>query len=156
MKRVEKKARTKTERKPTLKTIADHLGFTPGTVSAALNNSAAARSVPEHTKQRIRAIKVHPGDVAPDGTRRSSSITVSSTREALYDTELPTSTLTPSMRRPVDVKAHFRFLVSVSLFLFSQAAPVAIVPSRRRKQSTPMQIPLRLSAALATTRLQIL
>jgi DNA-binding LacI/PurR family transcriptional regulator len=39
--------------KVTLKTIADHLGLTPGTVSAALNNSAAARSIPEHTKQRI-------------------------------------------------------------------------------------------------------
>jgi len=33
------------------------------------------------------------------------------------------------MRRPVDVKAHFRFLLSVSLFLFSQAASVAILPS---------------------------
>lgn len=43
-------------RKPervTLKTIAQHLQLTPGTVSAALNNSAAARSIPEHTKQRI-------------------------------------------------------------------------------------------------------
>jgi DNA-binding LacI/PurR family transcriptional regulator len=43
-------------RKPervTLKTIAAHLQLTPGTVSAALNNSAAARSIPEHTKQRI-------------------------------------------------------------------------------------------------------
>ncbi|PYU55818.1 MAG: hypothetical protein DMG55_26240 [Acidobacteria bacterium] len=30
-----------------------HLGLTPGTVSAALNNSAAARSIPEHTKNRI-------------------------------------------------------------------------------------------------------
>jgi LacI family transcriptional regulator len=43
-------------RKPervTLKTIADQLNLTPGTVSAALNNSAAARSIPEHTKQRI-------------------------------------------------------------------------------------------------------
>lgn len=39
--------------KVTLKTIADHLGLTAGTVSAALNNSAAARSIPEHTKQRI-------------------------------------------------------------------------------------------------------
>jgi LacI family transcriptional regulator len=39
--------------KVTLKTIADHLGLTPGTVSAALNNSAAARSIPEHTKERI-------------------------------------------------------------------------------------------------------
>ena len=35
----------------------------------------------------------------------------------------------PSMRRPVDVKAHFRFLLSVSLFPFNQAAPVAILPS---------------------------
>ena len=45
-------------RKPervTLKTIATHLNLTPGTVSAALNNSAAARSIPEHTKQRILA-----------------------------------------------------------------------------------------------------
>jgi LacI family transcriptional regulator len=43
----------KTQEKVTLKTIAEHLGLTPGTVSAALNNSAAARSIPEHTKQRI-------------------------------------------------------------------------------------------------------
>src|SRR3984893_7316784 len=43
-------------RKPervTLKTIAEQLDLTPGTVSAALNNSAAARSIPEHTKRRI-------------------------------------------------------------------------------------------------------
>jgi hypothetical protein len=32
------------------------------------------------------------------------------------------------MRRPVDVKAHFHFLLSVNLFHFSQAAPVAILP----------------------------
>jgi DNA-binding LacI/PurR family transcriptional regulator len=37
----------------TLRTIAEHLGLTPGTVSAALNNSAAAQSIPDHTKQRI-------------------------------------------------------------------------------------------------------
>jgi DNA-binding LacI/PurR family transcriptional regulator len=49
-----KAARTNLKRKVTLKTIADHLGLTPGTVSAALNNSAAARSILEHTKQRIR------------------------------------------------------------------------------------------------------
>jgi DNA-binding LacI/PurR family transcriptional regulator len=41
------------EDKVTLKTIAEHLGLTPGTVSAALNNSAAARSIPAHTKNRI-------------------------------------------------------------------------------------------------------
>jgi hypothetical protein len=32
------------------------------------------------------------------------------------------------MRRPVDVKAHFRFLLFLSLFLFSQTAPLAILP----------------------------
>jgi DNA-binding LacI/PurR family transcriptional regulator len=42
--------------KTTLKTIAAYLKLSPGTVSAALNNSAAARSIPEHTKRRIRAV----------------------------------------------------------------------------------------------------
>ena len=44
------------ETKATLKTIANRLGLTPGTVSAALNNSAASRSIPEHTKKRILAM----------------------------------------------------------------------------------------------------
>src|SRR5258706_14195575 len=43
----------KTHEKVTLKTIAQHLGLTPGRVSAALNNSKAARSIPDYTKQRI-------------------------------------------------------------------------------------------------------
>jgi DNA-binding LacI/PurR family transcriptional regulator len=48
-----KKQPPRSEPRVTLKTIADHLGLTPGTVSAALNNSPAARSIPEHTKNRI-------------------------------------------------------------------------------------------------------
>lgn len=52
------------ENKVTLKTIAEHLGLTPGTVSAALNNSPAARSIPQHTKDRIieaaRALNYRP------------------------------------------------------------------------------------------------
>ena len=48
----------------TLKTIAEHLGLTAGTVSAALNNSPASRSIPEHTKLRIleaaRALNYRP------------------------------------------------------------------------------------------------
>jgi LacI family transcriptional regulator len=48
-----KKLVTRSEEKVTLKTIAEHLGLTPGTVSAALNNSAAARSIPARTKNRI-------------------------------------------------------------------------------------------------------
>src|SRR5713226_10385341 len=50
-----KKPGPRIEDKVTLKTIAEHLGLTPGTVSAALNNSAAARSIPQHTKNRIIA-----------------------------------------------------------------------------------------------------
>jgi len=50
-----KKSGSRGSDKVTLKTIAAHLGLTPGTVSAALNNSPAARSIPEHTKNRIIA-----------------------------------------------------------------------------------------------------
>jgi LacI family transcriptional regulator len=49
------KSTTPKDTRVTLKTIAQHLGLTPGTVSAALNDSAAARSIPEHTKARILA-----------------------------------------------------------------------------------------------------
>ena len=42
-------------KKVTLKTVAHHLGLAAGTVSATLNNSPAARSIPEHTRQRILA-----------------------------------------------------------------------------------------------------
>lgn len=48
-----KRPTQRTEPKVTLKTIAEHLGLTPGTVSAALNDSSAARSIPQHTKNRI-------------------------------------------------------------------------------------------------------
>jgi len=48
-----KKHGPRNEDRVTLKTIAQHLGLTPGTVSAALNNSPAARSIPAHTKNRI-------------------------------------------------------------------------------------------------------
>jgi DNA-binding LacI/PurR family transcriptional regulator len=48
-----KKPGPRDENRVTLKTIAQHLGLTPGTVSAALNNSAAARSIPARTKNRI-------------------------------------------------------------------------------------------------------
>src|SRR5258708_18726985 len=39
----------------TLKTVAKHLGLTPGTVSAVLNDSPSARSIPQQTKLRIQA-----------------------------------------------------------------------------------------------------
>lgn len=55
---LKKKSSTRRD-KVTLKTIAEHLGLTPGTVSAALNNSAASRSIPEHTKKRIAEAARH-------------------------------------------------------------------------------------------------
>jgi LacI family transcriptional regulator len=48
----------KTGHKPeviTLKAVAQYLGLTPGTVSAVLNDSPSARSIPQETKNRIHA-----------------------------------------------------------------------------------------------------
>ena len=47
----------KADQKPviTLKAVAQHLGLTPGTVSAVLNDSPSARSIPQETKNRIHA-----------------------------------------------------------------------------------------------------
>jgi DNA-binding LacI/PurR family transcriptional regulator len=39
----------------TLRSVAEHVGLTPSTVSAVLNSSAASLSVPQHTKDRILA-----------------------------------------------------------------------------------------------------
>jgi DNA-binding LacI/PurR family transcriptional regulator len=51
------KKKTDADRQPkvTLRTIAQQLGLTPGTVSVALNNSASVKSIPERTKKRILA-----------------------------------------------------------------------------------------------------
>jgi DNA-binding LacI/PurR family transcriptional regulator len=39
----------------TLKTVADHLGLTPGTISAVLNKTRAAQRIPQTTRDRIFA-----------------------------------------------------------------------------------------------------
>lgn len=46
---------TASKPRTTLKMVAKHVGLTPGTVSAVLNNTPACRSVPERTKQRVFA-----------------------------------------------------------------------------------------------------
>jgi DNA-binding LacI/PurR family transcriptional regulator len=51
----EKKPRVKRSSAITLRAVADHVGLTPGTVSAVLNNAPSSRSIPEHTKNRILA-----------------------------------------------------------------------------------------------------
>lgn len=37
----------------TLRTIAEHVGLTPGTISAVLNNTRAADRIPQHTRERV-------------------------------------------------------------------------------------------------------
>ena len=41
--------------KVTLRTVADHTGLTPGTISAVLNNTRAADRIPQHTRDRVIA-----------------------------------------------------------------------------------------------------
>jgi DNA-binding LacI/PurR family transcriptional regulator len=53
MKRRIEKMNHKKHAAVTLKAVAEHVGVTPGTVSAVLNNSAASRAFPQHTKDRI-------------------------------------------------------------------------------------------------------
>jgi DNA-binding LacI/PurR family transcriptional regulator len=55
MKSREKNAGRRSKSAVTLKSVAERVGLTASTVSAVLNNSSAARSVPEQTKQRVLA-----------------------------------------------------------------------------------------------------
>jgi len=56
------------DRKATLRTVAEHLGLTPGTISAVLNNTRAAQRIPQTTKERIfaaaRALNYPPNPLA--------------------------------------------------------------------------------------------
>jgi DNA-binding LacI/PurR family transcriptional regulator len=49
----DRKPRPKKSSAVTLKAVAEHVGLTPGTVSAVLNNAPSSRSIPQHTKNRI-------------------------------------------------------------------------------------------------------
>jgi DNA-binding LacI/PurR family transcriptional regulator len=50
---VAKAPRSKRAGNVTLKSVAEYLGLTAGTVSAVLNNTQAARTIPENTRKRI-------------------------------------------------------------------------------------------------------
>jgi len=52
---MEDKKPSKKQARVTLRTVADHLGLTPGTISAVLNDTYAARRIPQSTKDRILA-----------------------------------------------------------------------------------------------------
>jgi DNA-binding LacI/PurR family transcriptional regulator len=46
---------TKVQPRVTLRTVAEHVGLTPGTISAVLNNTRAADRIPQHTRDRVIA-----------------------------------------------------------------------------------------------------
>jgi len=52
---MEDNQRNKKDARVTLKMVADHVGLTPGTISAVLNDTYAARRIPQSTKDRIMA-----------------------------------------------------------------------------------------------------
>ena len=52
---MEDKKRSDPPTRVTLKMVADHIGLTPGTISAVLNDTYAARRIPQATKDRIMA-----------------------------------------------------------------------------------------------------
>jgi DNA-binding LacI/PurR family transcriptional regulator len=65
----------------TLQMLADHVGLTKGTCSAVLNNSAASRSIPERTKERVlqaaRRLKYRPSFYARNlGIKRTYMVGV--------------------------------------------------------------------------------
>jgi DNA-binding LacI/PurR family transcriptional regulator len=65
----------------TLQMVADHVGLTKGTCSAVLNKSAASRSVPAHTQEKIlaaaRELNYRPSFLARNlGTKRTYMIGV--------------------------------------------------------------------------------
>jgi DNA-binding LacI/PurR family transcriptional regulator len=76
-----KPARAKRGATVTLKAVAQYLGLTPGTVSAVLNNTMAARTIPENTRKRIieaaRQMKYQPNFLARSlRVRRSYTVGV--------------------------------------------------------------------------------
>src|SRR5205823_11052400 len=68
-----------TSPRATLKTLADHLGLSPASISLVLNGATAARAIPRHTQDRIReaARRFHyrPNSLARS-LRRQRSFTV--------------------------------------------------------------------------------
>ena len=63
----------------TLKTLADHLGLSPATISLVINRAPAARSIPPRTQERVlaaaRQLNYRPNSVARS-LRRQRSFTV--------------------------------------------------------------------------------
>ena len=60
----------------TLKTLADHLGLSPATISIVINRSPAVRSIPQRTQERVlaaaRELSYRPNSMARSLQRRRS------------------------------------------------------------------------------------
>ena len=84
----ERKPRTKKSSAVTLKAVAEHVGLTPGTVSAVLNNAPSSRSIPQHTKNRVleaaRELKYRPNFFA-QSLRKKRTYTIGVIVEEIGD-----------------------------------------------------------------------
>ena len=56
-------------RRSTLKVLAEHLGLSTASVSLVINRSPAAKSIPHHTQERIRAALQYVYDAPPRRAR---------------------------------------------------------------------------------------
>ena len=85
---MEDKKRNKNESRVTLKMVADHIGLTPGTISAVLNDTYAARRIPQATKDRIlaavREFNYQPNPLAR-ALRTGQSVTAGSMNGAMMN-----------------------------------------------------------------------
>jgi len=81
---MEDKKSSNKQSRVTLKVVADHIGLTPGTISAVLNDTYAARRIPQSTKERILAaaheLNYQPNPLAR-ALRTGQSIMPSESRE---------------------------------------------------------------------------
>jgi len=84
----DRKPRAKKSSVVTLKAVAEHVGLTPGTVSAVLNNAPSSRSIPQHTKNRVleaaRELKYRPNFFA-QSLRKKRTYTIGVIVEEIGD-----------------------------------------------------------------------
>src|SRR5208282_671417 len=102
--------------------------FTQRTAQVATDAESRGRKQKQRDQSSHSAVQKHIGSIHQGELNGFGAPSSLPRTEQMRDSR-PKFIVTPSMRRSVDVKAHFRFLLSLGLFPFSQAASVAIVPS---------------------------
>ena len=126
---MDNEAVVKKETRVTLRTVAERVGLTPGTISAVLNNSRGADRIPQHTRERVlaaaRELNYSPNPLA----RALRSGKALSTRADDRDTTMPRGALViigvDQFERALNAiqQAGLRVPDDVSFLGFSDALP---------------------------------